>query len=235
MTNEELLNQLETAEGVTTAKGAEEHVIRKLADHIRLPDSHIDLLKLVNGVSVYGGYFRLFGCSSLSTIDMLEWNAPESWSFAWNKPLIEYWFFGETAWGDQYAYRRDELNQRSTPRVFFVEGITMSEEVIATDFSTFLEREFLRNAFEPYDDNIVKVRRRLGDLEPLEHIAYVPSPLITGDENVASVSKLDAVASMIISGDLCRQVAEESHNRPVSELQTYEDPNGRTRMRVVWR
>lgn len=235
MTNEELLAQLEQAEGISFAPGADSDVIQDLIDHVGLPAAHLEFLKIANGISVFGGYFRLFGCSTPATIDMIEWNSPHVWSFAWkNKPLDEFWFFGETAWGDQYAYRRDELRQSSKPRVFFLEGITMNAEVIADDFSMFLECEFLRNALQPYDVNLIAARRRLGDLEPLEHISYIPSLLISREEIVDSISKLDAVASMIVNGDLCSQLAEQAQDRPIQEVQPYEDSNGRMRMRVVW-
>jgi hypothetical protein len=234
MTSEDFFRRLKAAEGVRKASGADDDVIRDLTAHIKLPAAHLDLLKLANGIAVFGGYFRLFGYCSATTIDVLQWNASQVWKFAWDKPLDEFWFFGETAWGDQYAYRRDELNQSSTPNVWFLEGITMNEEVIARDFDSFLENEFLRNAIQPYDENIVVARRRLGDLQPVEHIAYVPSPLITGEENVDSVSKLDAVASMIIAGDLCNQLGQETQDRTIKELQPYKDSNGRMRMRVLW-
>lgn len=236
MTNEEFFANLEHAEGIRGAPGADGNVIQNLTDHvIKLPATHLEFLKLANGISIFGGYFHLFGCSSPTTIDMIDWNSSGVWQFAWNKPLNEFWFFGETAWGDQYAYRRDELRQTSTPRVFFLEGITMNAEVIADDFGTFLESEFLLNALQPYDANLVAVRHRLGDLEPHEHIAYIPSPLISGQEIVDSVSKLDAVASMIVNGDLFSQLAEQAQDRSIQEVQPYEDSNGRMRMRVVWR
>lgn len=235
MTNGQLLSELRHAQDVMIAHGADDGIVKRLTQQMQLPAVHLDLLKLANGLSTYGGYFRLFGCSSPATIDMLEWNAREQWTFAWNKPLGEFWFFGETAWGDQYAYRREELRPASSPRVYFLEAITMNAHVIADDFSVFLEREFLGNALRPYDDALVAARRRLGNLAPLEHVVHVPSPLITGDENLGSVSKLDAVASMIISGDLCNQLADQLQDRVIKELQPYVDSDGRTRMRVVWR
>ena len=165
---------------------------------------------------------------------MIEWNSPTVWTFAWNERLRDYWLIGETAWGDQYAYRREELQQAVTPKVFFIEGITMKAEVVADEFSTFLEDEFLRNALEPYDENIVAARQRLGDLSPYEHIVYVPSPLLTGEENVETVAKLDAVASMIINGDLCNQLAGQTQDRRIQTVEPYEDEHGRMRMRVIW-
>lgn len=234
MTNEEFFAQVGKIEGTSAAPGADIDVIQNLTDHIALPATHLEFLKVANGISIFGGYFRLFGCSTAATIDMVKWNSSDLWIFAWNKPLDEFWFFGETAWGDQYAYRRDELRKSAAPRVFFLEGITMNAEPIADDFDDFLEIEFLRNARRPYDSNLVAARHRCGNLEPLEHIAYIPSPLLTGEERVDSVSKMDAVASMIVNGDLSSQLAAQSQGRPIRKLQPYEDSNGRARIRVVW-
>jgi hypothetical protein len=72
-----------------------------------LPADHVELLKKSNGVTAYGGYFRL-----LSLGDMSSWNAPGRWKFAWPAHVAEYLCFGETAWGDQYAYRLVDLSRR---------------------------------------------------------------------------------------------------------------------------
>src|SRR4029079_16687964 len=69
-----------------------------------LPLDHARLLSLTNGLTVYGGYFRLFGIGPGATRDMRRWNAPTCWRHAWRDRADGWWFFGETAWGDQYAY-----------------------------------------------------------------------------------------------------------------------------------
>src|ERR1051325_2681688 len=38
--------------------------------NLKLPDAHVSLLRLTNGVSGYGGYFRLFGFRCGSWIDL---------------------------------------------------------------------------------------------------------------------------------------------------------------------
>ena len=71
-----------------------------------LPLDHARLLSLTNGLTVYGGYFRLFGIGPGATRDMRRWNAWTCWRHAWSEDgrADGWWFFGETAWGDQYAY-----------------------------------------------------------------------------------------------------------------------------------
>ena len=69
-----------------------------------LPLDHARLLSLSNGLDAYGGYFRVFGVGPWSVRDMRRWNAPDGWRRAWGGRADGWWFIGETAWGDQYAY-----------------------------------------------------------------------------------------------------------------------------------
>lgn len=200
-----------------------------------LPPAHLEALCSVNGLTAYGGYFRLFGAGPWAVIDLADWNNPECWKFAWPGGLDRFICFGGTAWGDQYAYDLAELSADApSASVYFLEAIGMEPEVIAPDFQSFLEREFLRNAREPYDTLVKQVRARLGDLMPREHITHVPSILLTETEDPGSVMKLDAVAAMIANGDLWVQLASTPTERAVRSLDVYTDDRGRPRVRVVW-
>lgn len=235
MNSNDFLSKLGTINGVDLYRKIEDSSFEDLHDIIKLPEPHLNILKATNGIRVYGGYFHLFGFKTNDLIDMLQWNSYDLWAFAWNQILEKFWFFGETAWGDQYAYLREELEQSLDPKIYFLEGITMQPEVIAENFSSFLENEFLRNASQPYDENLITVRKKIGDLKPFEHIVYTPSLLITGEEDVNSVSKLDASSAMIINGDLFNQLAEQHDDRDIKKIETYEDSNGRTRIKVIWK
>lgn len=201
---------------------------------VHLPRSHDEVLLQSNGIEVYGGYYRLFGVGCTDSIDMVEWNNPATWKFAWEERLRDYWCFAESAWGDQYAYRLDELDLDREPRVYQLEGVTMKAEPLSPDFERFLSDEFMRCATEPYDEMVRAVRVRLGDLAVTEHIAYVPSLLLAGEERLENVVRMDAVASMVANGDLATQLAHEREDRAVRALETYEDTQGRARLRVVW-
>src|SRR5688572_21367932 len=65
-----------------------------------LPTDHEELLSLVGGRLGYSGCFRLFSADRAA-----RWNAPACWKFAWPCDLTDFFCFGETAWGDQYAYK----------------------------------------------------------------------------------------------------------------------------------
>lgn len=201
---------------------------------VSLPRLHADLLLCSNGVEVYGGYYRLFGVGYTNSVDMVTWNDPATWKFAWEQALRGYWCFAESAWGDQYAYRLDELGADREPSVYLFEGITMKAEVLSRDFERFLIDEFMRCATEPYDDVVRAARTALGDLGVADHIAYAPSLLIGGEERLENVVRMNAVASMVANGDLAIQLAHERTDRAVRALETYEDTEGRTRLRVLW-
>jgi hypothetical protein len=194
-----------------------------------LPPEHERLLSTSGGMTAFGGYYRLFSASRMKI-----WNAEEAWKFAWPADVRRFLCFGETAFGDQYAYRLDEMGRGKVPRVYFLEAIALSAEVLNEDFASFLRNEFLRNSEAAYDPMIAGARRLIGDLDVSERVTYSPSPLVTGEESLESVVKMDATAAMIIAGDLASQLADESGARPIRGVETFEDNHGRTRLRVVW-
>lgn len=192
------------------------------------------LLAITDGLECFGGYFRLFGLSEKRRINMFSWNSNKLWKFSWGDKLQSYWCFGETAWGDQYAYRLDDKSGIDTTEIYFIECVTMVPEKIDDSFETFLAREILRNASNPYDEILVDVRAKLGDLPLDKHIVYVPSPLLGGAEDPSNVQKMDAIASMIVNGDLYSQLATLPQEQVIKELHPYVDENGRNRLKVVW-
>jgi hypothetical protein len=81
---------------------------------------------------------------------------------------------------------------------------------------------------------LVEARRRLGDLAPDEHITYIPSLLVFGQEKIEHVVKMNAIAAMVANGDLASQVTGELQSREIQGIEPYVDEKGRTRLRVVW-
>ena len=234
MTLAELLEVLRKTPGVSVGTPMQPAALHGLPEGIFLPAEHVELLRSTNGLMAYGGYFRVFGCAAGAEIDMIRWNASDVWKFAWGQDLDQFWLIGETAWGDQYAYLRSELASLGAPSVYFLEALTLRYEIIAPNFRSFLEEEFLRNAIDPYDSNLAEARKTLGDLESSQHVNYVPSPLISGVEDPETLQVIDAVCSMIIGGDLCRQVVHQPKGSSVRKLEVVEDAEGRPRLRVIW-
>ena len=200
---------------------------------MRLPDSHLDFLQLSDGVMAYGGYFRIFGVKNHPQLNLYNWNASETWKFAWKHVVDGFYCFGETAWGDQYAYSISDMKEDSESKVFFLEHITMKPEVISDSFEGFLENEFIRNAKTPYDDFIVQVRNKIGDISLDFHIIHNPSLLVSSEERIERVEKMDSVTSMVINGDLFSALANQRQDQEIARLESYVDNEGRQRIRVL--
>lgn len=227
-----LWDRLRRAPGTSFGRAAERAELdRIVADGpLDLPGPHLDMLCRANGLMAGDGYFRLFGLACLDATDLLGWNDFDTWKFAWNRDLSRFLCFGETAWGDQYAYDRES----ESGEVHFLDALAMDHEVIAGDFEEFMEKEFLRCAFEPYDEALVAARKSIGPLAWPLHLVCVPSPLIGGAESAKNVIAMDARAGMIVNGDLATQCARETSGRKAVSLETYMDGKGRARIRINW-
>jgi hypothetical protein len=176
-----------------------------LGDHgAVLPLDHARLLSLTNGLDAYGGYFRLFGVGPWSVRDMARWNAPSGWRSAWGARADGWWFIGETAWGDQYAYRVGDDPLALDTTVYRLDACRLEPEPIAEGFTAFLAGEFTRNAAAPRDDSTVAARERFGDIDPNLQLTYVPSLLLGGDEDLANVVTLGSREAMAAAGDAYR-------------------------------
>jgi hypothetical protein len=165
-----------------------------------LPLEHARLLSLTNGLDAYGGYFRLFGVGPWSVRDMRRWNSRSGWRAAWDGRADGWWCFGETAWGDQYAYASGDDPFATDTTVYRLDACRLEPEAVADDFGEFLAGEFARNAAAPRDDLTVAARERFGEIDPNQQLAYVPSLLLGGDDDLANVVTLGAREAMAAAG-----------------------------------
>jgi hypothetical protein len=172
-----------------------------------LPLDHARLLSLTNGLTVYGGYFRLFGVGPGATRDMRWWNAWTTWRHAWEGRADGWWSFGETAWGDQYAYAISDDPLSADRTVYRLDVCHLEPEPIADSFGDFIRGELGRNAIDPRDEMTAAARGRLGDIDPNTQIAYLPSLIAGGDEDVANLVTLPARAAMVAAGRACQHWA----------------------------
>src|SRR5688572_985513 len=180
-----------------------------------MPIPHEEILRKSNGLAVFSGYFRLFGIKTRTCVDALWWNDPNCWKFAWSDRCQNYWCFGETAWGDQYAYRIDNLS-RGEYSVYFLDALSMTAEKIASNFEEFFEKEFIRNANQPYDGMIIKAQESLGPLDSESLLVYTPSLLLGGNEDLQNVQTMNARAAMICNGDIALQLQNAPRHGEVS-------------------
>lgn len=200
----------------------------------QLPAPHQQLLASLNGLTVYQGAFRLLGVGrDEPPLDLASWNARQTWRFAWDERVEPYLIFGETGWGDQYAYRR-RASGGLDQEVYFLEGTLLRPEVIAGSFEEFLEIEFLRNARDPYDPMTVEAVARLGALDPGEHWAYAPSIALGGVESVDNVVRLPAATAMTFAGDIATALAAAPPGSEPTGVETWVDELGRSRLQVTF-
>jgi hypothetical protein len=229
------LNELRRMEGVYLHGPADVSRVKRVESELglSLPEEHREILLCSNGVEAYGGHLRLFGAYSTESIDITIWNDPNYWKFAWGDRCSGYCCFGETGWGDQYAYSYESLRSGAA-KVHYVDALSMRVEVVASSFAEFFEKEFLRVAKEPYDVMTKLARDRLGILEATSHVVYVPSSLLTGTEDIGHVQKMNARSAMICNGDVALQLDAGPPDGTVKTVEAYEDDLRRTRLRLVW-
>lgn len=165
-----------------------------------LPLDHLRLLSLTNGLDAYGGHVRLFGIGPGGLRDMRWWNHPEGWRRTWCGRTDGWWFIGETAWGDQYAYAMPEDPLLFDGAVYRLDADRMEPEPVAESFAEFLRWEIGRSAVLPRSDATVAARERFGDLDPDSQLAYVPTLLEGGDDDPANLVVLPAGTAMALRG-----------------------------------
>ena len=232
---DEVIAAMGVCKGITRHRQADGPAFGSLStEHgLELPVAHREVLRWSNGIEAFFGYFRLFGLGSTDAIDAMKWNCQECWKFSWGDRCAPYWCFGETAWGDQYAYNVGQLRS-GEGAVYFLDALSMTAEEIFGSFEEFFEREFARCARAPYDEMILSAYRAYGPIEALSHLVYVPSPLLGGEESIANVQKMSARAAMICNGDIATQLDQGPHNAQLRGLETYTDEHGQMRLRLIW-
>jgi hypothetical protein len=195
-----------------------------------LPEPHVELLAGLNGFTLFHGAFRMLGLRAEPSLDLRAWNDPDTWRFAWGGVADGFVVFGETGWGDQYAYRASQ-DGLLEPAVYFLEATTLDSWPIAASFPEFVHDELLRNAEQPYDEMTVAAVRRLGDLPPEEHWVLSPSLALGGPESVENVMRMPAVTAMTVAGDLVTAI-RAAPGRRVTSVSPWRDDRGRARLAV---
>jgi hypothetical protein len=215
----------------------------KLAAHIeaqelfaRLPARHQALLRLTNGMEILGDSYRLFGIDNGRTASLVAWNRPATWKFAWKGEADPYLCFGESVLGNQDAYRWDELaSAGAKPRVYELYAVTLEPILDYGSFEELLRQRYALLADDPYHARIRQARERLGSFRPDQHLVYVPSPLLVeGRVDVQELMPMDAATAMILQGDLASQLGSRESLDGFEGLETYQDQEGRERIRVRW-
>jgi len=198
-----------------------------------LPDDHRDFLRRANGFTSYHGAFRLFGLRE-GPLSLAKWNEEDTWRFAWGERARGYLFIGETAFGDQYAYRQLPTGELAGPEVFFLQATLLAPQLICESFSAFVAEELLRNSEKPYDHVIVEMIARDGDVAAGKSWTYAPSIALGGPENVDNVVTLPSSTAMIYEGDIVSGLYADPLDRVPGGVSQWTDDLGRPRLRLVY-
>jgi hypothetical protein len=198
----------------------------------RLPSAHCELLSAMNGFMVQHGVLRVFGVGRGDALDVEGWNEPDTWRFAWDDRVDDFFCFATTAWGDQYAYRRRDVGGPE-PAVYFLEATMLRPEILAATFEDFLEREVLRVAEGgPYDSLTRAALGRFGGLSSDELWAFAPSIALGGDESLDNVVHLASSVAMTIAGDIASALRASTPGSWPTGVDPWVDGAGRQRLRV---
>jgi hypothetical protein len=196
-----------------------------------LPPLHRELLQAINGFTVQGGALRVFGVGRGDVLDLDWWNDEETWRFAWDDRVDRYVFFAESAWGDQYAYRRGD-DGTLEPTVHFLEGTLLRAEVLAASFDEFAENELLRIAAEHYDPLTIDTLARHGPIAPTQHWTFVPSIALGGEESLDNIVRLRGQDAMTMAGDLASALQSSPPGSWPTKVEPWVDDHGRQRLGV---
>jgi hypothetical protein len=230
------LDRLKNLHGVVMHHGLAEECVTgfRVKSGIALPKAHSDILEASNGIEAYDGFIRLFGIHTDESVDAETWNHGQYWKFAWGGRCDNYWCFGETAWGDQYAYAINRMLNHGSDEVFLLDALSMTARPAFPSFKDFFEKEFMRQAETPYDVTIRQAHAKFGSLENDLHLIYSPSILLGGSDDIEHAQIQNARAAMICNGDIAIQIDAAPPGRSVTGVQSYEDEDHRMRLRLLW-
>lgn len=241
MSVENIIGQLKGAVGCNCYEPLPMSMLHEWEDRlgIQFPDSYREFLTLTNGCETNFGHYRLFGFDKSRSIDIVRWNEQDCWKYAWDGEPDKYWCFGETAFGDQYAFLLEELVNRNDAPVYFLGHISMTHTgAWSGSFATFLEKEFLRSTVAPYWARDIHAIQTIGPLDLSIHVMMIPSLLFRSmddDGADADLQLMPARAAMICNGDLGVQWdAGCEEQKTVERVEPYVDGQGRARMRIIW-
>lgn len=196
---------------------------------LRLPQSHLDLLRFTDGLSAAAGDIRVFGLGP-SVRDQVRWNAPDEWRFAHVSSAQGFWFFADKPSGPQFAYEIDVHGNLISERVVYVSS-DMKPCWTVPDFRTFMERGVVAMGDSPVDSEKAIIYARTGRIPPDKMIMPVPPECFEGPPyEEREMMVMDARAAMIIEGDMC---AELKKVRYPKRMETFTDERGLTRIRLV--
>jgi hypothetical protein len=226
-----VLAEVSAHPGTTTAPPAPAADIEALRP--TLPAAHLELLGLTNGLAVAGGHLRLFGVGASASRSIEAWNDPDLWQFAWAGAVDDFLCVGENGWGGQLAYRRSDLATPDHARpLYLLADSSMAPGLVGESFRAWLDVGLRANLDLPAHPFEAAVRRQFPALAWDELLAQAPPMLVCGEERPELVTRMPAVVTMIVNGDLWTQLAGAPPGSNIAGMDTDVDERGRTRVRL---
>ncbi|WP_299749670.1 SMI1/KNR4 family protein [uncultured Tateyamaria sp.] len=196
-----------------------------------LPDAHAEFINKYGALSCYGGYFRLLGISEHE--DIRSWNDDATWKFSWKGRISDYICFGMDGFGSQYAYKKESDGRLASETIYLLDFASMQPLDIAKDFEQFLADEFLKNAIQPFDEQIIKSRELLGSLNIGQLVSFAPPAVLFEDPfPLCDQVILPATDTLIMNGDAACQYDEAQEGQVLSRISHRIDETGRKRLRI---
>lgn len=200
---------------------------------VSLPADHHELLRSWGPVVTSDRLARLRDVSSQGAFEGIsEWNEKSRWKCAWRLTQVEQFLcFGETAWGDQFAYRIEDLRAGGTPPVYELATGTMEIRYAAESFAEFIHVGLLLHLNDP-DEYTRLAWQRHDDIRVDQQIAWIPPGLIGGQELDHETMLLPAAEHMVLLGDLHTQIFSATPGALIEGFEVAEDEDGRQRAKV---
>jgi hypothetical protein len=237
---EGVLEEIARLPGAELRPPARDEDVRRveLEWEISFPSSFRRLLARTNGVSWKDGFGRLFGVGEGATRELGSWNSPTAWKFRYPELWSHYLSIGEDAWGNQWAFRADELRgTEPDPPVWFLSPQTMdvSRSPVGTSLAAYLEKGVLFNArgyWEPFD---LEVKLRFPTLPADRLLVHAPPlRLIDAEPDSDQVMMLPAEQVMRIHADAWEAAQSWPEGAALASFGLEPDDDGWLRLIPVW-
>src|SRR5262245_23129601 len=160
-------------------------------------DSHREMLTLHDGLIAFEGGLRCFGATAQQLPSLTEWNRPDGWRLAYHSLADGLLFFGEDAFGNQFAFEADRIVRflaETADREFMADSLEDWLEILTNDPDEELGLWLLREW-------------RIPDraLQPDEHLCPKVPFVAGGPYESSNLYALDRNQSMVFKGDFAWQ------------------------------
>jgi len=194
----------------------------------QLPADYVEFAKGV-GRSYCHGFYRFPGLETAPPYDVVTWNDPDTWRFAWPNLKESFFFFGLSAFGDAYAFDLEDIDAG----VIYFGAYAMDREIAADSFRRFKERHLFVLEQAPVDDAVLDLFDKYGECRWDQGFAGAPPPLFTPDDVPCMYEPIDMRFLMIMNGDIYSQYLQLPEGAVLVGIDTEMDRAGRLRLKLL--